>query len=182
MAKSVSILSLVGNALQGSVGPGHSAISVDHTVFSFEVTAGWADARSGWRIIGRSEYLNLNRSRPVIVQDLKSGQVNADHVLRYLLASDSNDDDYIGSGVCSSQVSNAIDAGTTVRFDPFGLDHPATVFHLARKLGLVQRTTVIPPTNWTWRSKMLLRDLYRLEPDGSASPLVPRRLYHPGKI
>ncbi len=163
MATSVSILNLVGNFARGGIGYGHTAIIVDQTVWSFEKITG-----SGWIQRDVESYVRLNRSRPVVRQDLFRSQVDPQKVHNYLKASNESGDGYGTSGVCSSQVSNAIDAGTTTEFNPFGIDEPVEVFHSARRAGIVKKVTVIAPKKWTPASTTKLRAHYRLDRDGSA--------------
>ena len=50
------------------------------------------------------------------------------------------DDDYVTSGVCSSQVASAIDAGMVQNFNPTRIDTPREVYVLARNKGIVGRS------------------------------------------
>lgn len=146
MAKRVAILTLVGNTRGGS-GPGHTALVVDGTAYSFENAGDWFSApsreRSGWISLPTTDYLDRNDWRPVIVQEMNPAHVRATSVLRYIRRSMAADDDYLGSGVCSSQVSNAIDAATVRPFNPRRVDTPHKVFTLARNRGLVSSTYLI---------------------------------------
>jgi len=146
MAKRVAILTLVGNT-SGGKGPGHTAVVIDGTVHTFENYGDWVSRpskeKSGWLAISTKAYLAKNTKRPVIVQEMKPGSVSANKVLAYVKKSTKNDDDYIGSGVCSSQVANGIDAGTTATFNPKGVDTPFKVFQLAERQGLADKTYLI---------------------------------------
>ncbi|MEO1999427.1 MAG: hypothetical protein ABGZ17_29630 [Planctomycetaceae bacterium] len=146
MSRRVAILTLIGNTSSGT-GPGHTAIVVDNRVYSFENAGDWFSLpnreRSGWKSFTTRAYLNQNRFRPVVVQEMNATTVNANSVARYIRSSIAADDDYMGSGVCSSQVSNAIDAATRRSFNPRGVDTPLKVFNLARTQGLASATYLI---------------------------------------
>ena len=146
MPKRVAILTLVGNTKNGS-GPGHSAIVVDDYVYTFENASDWFSSpkkeKSGWLVIRTTEYVTKNNWRPIIVQELNPAHVDAGKVLSYVKKSISADHDYLASGVCSSQVSNAVDAATTSSFNPSGIDTPYKVFSLARNRGLTSETYLI---------------------------------------
>ena len=134
----IAILTCVSNV--SGVGPGHSALVVGDMVWTFEQMKGPMD--SGWLIIDLKSYLKKNEHRPVVVQEL-SEKVNPSKALRYVSKSISRDDDYATSGVCSSQVASAIEAGTVetkVKFNPKGIDTPRNVYLLAKRRGLVKRT------------------------------------------
>lgn len=131
----VAILTLVSNA--SGLGPGHSALAIANDVYTFEEIAGaYGDS---WLILRVRDYLQKNEHRPVVVQELNDS-VNRTALMRYLQKSIQRDDDYLGSGVCSSQVANAIDAGTTKRFNPIHVDTPRRVYELAKAAGIVART------------------------------------------
>ena len=146
MAKRAAILTLVGNTKSGS-GPGHTAVVVDDTVYSFENAGDWFSSpkkeKSGWISLSTASYVNKNSWRPIIVQELNPAHVNASSVLNYVKTSSAKDDDYLTSGVCSSQVSNAVDKATTKSFNPKGVDTPFKVFQLANQRGLVSNTYLI---------------------------------------
>ena len=148
MSRRVAILTLVGNTESGA-GPGPTAIVVDNMVYSFENAGDWfshpSRERSGWKSFTTRSYLAANSFRPVIVQELNPSTVNANAVMRYIRGSIAADDDYMGSGVCSSQVSNAVDAATRRTFNPRGVDTPYKVFQLARSQGLASATYLIWP-------------------------------------
>lgn len=144
MAKTkVSILTCVSN-WRGS-GPGHTALVIGPTVYSFENAGDWfaVTERSGWQVFGVKSYLKDNEHRPVILQELTS-RVDAGKAFGYIVRSMAGDDDYIGSGVCSSQVSNAIDAAWNGSFNPAGVDTPHKVYTLANRSGIVA------DISWTW--------------------------------
>lgn len=113
-------------------------------MYSFENTGGWLSGpRSAWISLPTVDYLNENRFRPVIVQEMNPAHVNAGNVLQYVRESIADDDDYVGSGVFSSQVANAIDTATVRSFNPRGVDTPFKVFILVRKRGIVSSTYLI---------------------------------------
>lgn len=124
----VSLLTCVTNA--GGMGPGHSCIEVNGTVFSFQ-NPDYGEDNSGWLQFSRTDYLRRNRHRPVITQVLNS-QVSDGLTLRYINASITDDDDYLSSGVCSSQAANAIGAGSGERFNTPGIDTPYDIYNLAK--------------------------------------------------
>lgn len=137
----VRIMTFVTNG--GGVGPGHSAVTVDGSVYTFEETvAGWFSATSGWKKLKYDDYLASNKHRPVLVQYLSSKAVG-DRVTAYVNASIARDDDYgsLSAGVCSTQVSKAVDNSlpADIIFDPKGFDTPFGVYHCARRLQLVTK-------------------------------------------
>ncbi len=139
----VKILTFVSN-FNGS-GPGHSAVAVGSTVYTFEdVANGWLQSGSGWKKLIYGNYLKSNVHRPVLVQTIS--RASSYLVREYVNKSIKNDDDYIGSGVCSQQVAKAINYAlpTSVDFDPVGFDTPYKVYHLARRLSLSVRE------DYTW--------------------------------
>lgn len=146
----VRILTLVTNG-RGGTGPGHSAVAVNDKVYSFEefLGANTSTKTSGWKIFGFAPYLKKNGHRPALVQWLT--QVQEKRVLAYINESIRDDDDYGTSGVCSQQVSMAIDYGLPKRnFNPRGFDTPYGVYHHARNKGLVQREEYF----WTNRAEL----------------------------
>ena len=133
----VRILTLVSN-INGS-GPGHSAVAVGDTVYTFEeALGGWLQSDSGWKIVDFDPYLSDNEHRPVLVQTIVSAKSNL--VTEYVNRSISNDDDYLGSGVCSQQVARAVNYALPhgIDFDPRGFDTPFGVYQCARRLSLVR--------------------------------------------
>jgi len=138
MSKSVQLVTCVTNA--GGIGPGHSAIAYNNTVYSFE-QLDYGKSGSGWLVIGLTKYINNNKHRPVILQELTSA-VSAAKVLKYIQSSMRNDDDYIGSGVCSSQAAAAIDAAYSGTFNTIGVDKPYEIYQLAKDKGIVKSETM----------------------------------------
>jgi hypothetical protein len=133
----VKIMTFVTNTASGE-GPGHSAVAVGDTVYTFEDTGGWFASGSGWKTLVSSNYLASNEHRPVLVQTIP--QAIGPWVTEYVMQSIAKDDDYGGSGVCSQQVSRAVNYALPegVIFDPKGFDTPFGVYHCARRLGLVE--------------------------------------------
>ncbi|MBK8979765.1 MAG: hypothetical protein IPM29_28035 [Planctomycetes bacterium] len=137
--------------------PGHSAIIADDTVYTFEnLSGGVFSAASGWSVLKTTDYLKLpgNVKRPIVIQELSPSLVSAEKVLAYIHASIARDDDYLGSGVCSSQAASAIDAGVKGDFDPLGIDTPHSVWALARNRRIVTRTYVIWDSSYTPADKV----------------------------
>ena len=137
MAKKVTILTCVTNG--AGCGPGHTAIVLDETVYSFENTGDWFSSgagASGWITAKLDDYLKKNEKRPVLLQEL-SEKVKPGPVEDFIKKSIADDDDYLSSGVCSSLVASAVDAGFTGSFNPWGVDTPWKVYHLARQKGIV---------------------------------------------
>ena len=134
----VRILTLVSNI--NGAGPGHSAVAVGDTVYTFEeALGGWLQSTSGWKTLGYDPYLADNEHRPVLAQTLVGAEPT--YVTEYVQKSIANDDDYLGSGVCSQQVARAVNYSLPkdVDFDPKGFDTPFGVYHCARRLALVQK-------------------------------------------
>lgn len=133
--RGIAILTLISNAK--GVGPGHSAIVAGNNVYTFEELAGIRG--DSWIIINVSKYLKKNGHRPVVVQEVNE-KVNFKKVMNYLAHSIQRDDDYLTSGVCSSQVAAAIDAGMNQKFNPTRIDTPRKVYMLAKTKGIVKRS------------------------------------------
>jgi hypothetical protein len=137
--RNVRILTCVTNG-QG-IGPGHTALAVENTVYSFENIAdifSIITENSGWKTFGYSAYMKQNSFRPVLIQKLTI-KCNPDYLLEYIDKSIKRDDDYGSSGVCSTLASKAINYALPeeIVFDPKGIDTPFGVYHCARRLGLV---------------------------------------------
>lgn len=132
----VKIMTFVSNTVAGE-GPGHSAVAVGTTVYTFEDTGGWLSSGSGWKKLVMSSYMAANEHRPILIQTIP--QATSEWVTEYVDRSIANDDDYGGSGVCSQQVSRAVNYALPqhIDFDPKGFDTPFGVYHCARRLGLV---------------------------------------------
>jgi len=147
----VRILTFVTNV--NGVGPGHSAVAVGSTVYTFEDTGGWFNSGSAWKKLNYDQYLAGNTHRPVLVQTIPSA--NSGFVTEYVDQSIASDDDYIGSGVCSQQVARAVNYALphNIDFDPRGFDTPFGVYHCARRLGVVGRE------EYDWSGRASLRVL-----------------------
>ncbi len=129
----VSLVTCVTNA--GGLGPGHSCIDINGTVYSFQ-GIDYGGNKSAWVQFARSKYLARNAHRPVIFQKLTSAVADG-KVQRYILASIADDDDYATSGVCSSQAANAIESGIPGTFNTWGVDTPYDIYDLAKKKRIV---------------------------------------------
>ena len=140
----VSLVTCVTNA--GGMGPGHSCLDINGTIYSFE-GIDYGGNKSGWIQVARTKYLGKNTHRPVIYQTLTSA-VSEGRVLRYILASIADDDDYVGSGVCSSQAANAIEAGYAASFNTWGVDTPYDIYDLAQKKRIVTSAAAASATPW----------------------------------
>ncbi|MBT0958319.1 hypothetical protein IV417_13075 [Alphaproteobacteria bacterium KMM 3653] len=138
---SVSLITCVTNA--GGVGPGHSCLDISGTVYTFEGIDYGGDA-SAWRTFSLLNYLQQNEHRPVIVQRL-IGAVDTAKALKYISSSTANDDDYGGSGVCSSQAASAIEAAWGNDFNTFGVDKPYEIYDLAKTKGIVHSSNMYWP-------------------------------------
>ncbi len=118
------ILTCVTNA--GGVGPGHTALWVDNTVYSFEQMTSF----NGWLVQAATTYLNndQNKNRPVIAQTLNS-RVNAQKVLTALQDEAAEwFERYSAGNVCSQRASANLDAGASKGFNPRGFDTPYGVY------------------------------------------------------
>jgi hypothetical protein len=140
----------------GGVGPGHSAIAIDNTVYTFEAI-NYGKSGSAWKTIPLATYLASNTHRPVILQRL-SAAVDAKKTLAYIKKSTAADDDYIGSGVCSSQAAWAIEAGWGKKFDTLGADKPYEIYQLAKDKRIVSTEVMKWPgknkCNWFVRTRI----------------------------
>ena len=118
------IITCVTNA--GGSGPGHTALWVDNTVYSFELMGSF----NGWLVQSATTYLNndQNKSRPVIAQTLNS-RVNAQKVLK-ALQDEANEwfEGYGAANVCSQRAASNLDAGASKGFNPPGYDTPYRVY------------------------------------------------------
>ncbi|MFA5120444.1 hypothetical protein [Zavarzinia sp.] len=150
MATEVAIMTFVSNA--GGHGPGHSAVAVGDIAYTFEnVGGGWLQSGSGWLAKNKADYMRANEHRPILLQYLNAKAVPG-FIQEYVKKSSDNDDDYVGSGVCSTQVSKAVNYSLPegVIFDPKGIDTPFGVFHCARRMQLVIREEY----TWPGRGKI----------------------------
>jgi hypothetical protein len=137
----IAVLTLVSN-VKGS-GPGHSAIvasgKTSSKVATFEEIGGAATTGTAWMIIDTKSYLLKNTHRPVVVQELNE-KVRPLDVMGYVLGSMKRREGFLSSGVCSTQVARAIDAGTVKEFDAKGIDTPRQVYLLIKHRGLAKST------------------------------------------
>ena len=130
----VSLITCVTNG--GGLGPGHSCVDVNGTIYTFEAIRDWGSNNSGWVQFTRRNYMSQNTHRPVITQRFSSC-VSTGQVLNYIQASITGDDDYLTSGVCSSQAANAIEAGYQGTFNSWGIDTPVDIYQLAKSQRMV---------------------------------------------
>lgn len=160
----VKILTFVTNTASGD-GPGHSAVAVGDTVYTFEDTGGWFSSGSGWKTLIMSNYMAMNEHRPVLIQTIP--QAFGAYVTEYVTNSIRNDDDYGGSGVCSQQVSRAVNYALpeSIIFDPKGIDTPYAVYHTARRLGLVTAEEYFWPGKGKLRALAWSRIVNKLKAD-----------------
>ncbi len=150
----IAILTLVSNF--GGKGPGHTAIVISSSVYSFEDPLG---DKHSWLKMPIPTYLEKNAHRPVIVQELIGWQVTAKDSLSYIHKSMNSEDIYILSGVCSSQVASAVEAGIGQSFNPKGADTPDKVYRLAKWRGIVKREYYF----WPGKDRIHAHDRARLE-------------------
>jgi hypothetical protein len=121
----VRIMTFITNA--GGSGPGHSAVAVDSTAYTFEdIGGGWFQNGSGWRKLDVDTYLKNNEHRPVLLQTLKT--VTPEWVVEY--------------------VNYALPQN--IIFEPKGFDTPYGVFYCARRLKLVTGEQYV----WPGRAKL----------------------------
>ena len=130
----VSLVTCVTNG--GGIGPGHSCIDINNTIYTFEGIDYGGDA-SAWRKFSRVQYLKNNEHRPVIIQEL-IGAVDQSLALKYIQNSTAADDDYASSGVCSSQAASVIEEAWGNDFDTWGVDKPYEIFDLAKEKRIVK--------------------------------------------
>ncbi len=149
----IAILTLVSN-VKGS-GPGHSAIVASGKTTSRVATFEEIGGATAWVILDTKTYLHQNRHRPVVVQELNE-KVRPLDVVGYVLRSMKRLEGYMSSGVCSTQVAWAIDAGTVKKFEPKGIDTPRQVYLLVKHQGLVKSTYYY----WPGASASVLGDTF----------------------
>ncbi|QQS12526.1 MAG: hypothetical protein IPK81_24170 [Rhodospirillales bacterium] len=137
VCRRAALLTCVTNL--GGIGPGHSAIVLDSTVYTFEnVRGSWfVSGSSGWREVSAAAYFAENVHRPVVVQELDAGAVDASAIHAYIVESDLGDADYLSSGVCSQQAINAISAGVKGGIGVWGPNFPWEVYKAVQSSGLV---------------------------------------------
>lgn len=120
-------------------GPGHSALVIGPTVYSF-------GDNGGWYVVPSKTYMAENTMRPVLVQHLDPGQVDGDKMLAYVTDPWNASEWYVFSGVCSTQAAYAIAAATGKEFDAPWFDTPIKIAALARDKGYVQEAYVVMPS------------------------------------
>lgn len=131
MALTAGIITCVTNA--GGYGPGHTALYIDDTVYSFEQMGN----RNAWLVTRLDDYakLAINRGRPLIYYKLNN-RCSPDSIEAYLI-SDAQGWAVYGPNVCSQRASMALDAGTLGGFDPYGFDTPFGVYWCAWRKKIV---------------------------------------------
>jgi hypothetical protein len=136
-ARRAALLTCVTNG--GGIGPGHSAVVVDGFVYTFErFLAGWVTTTaSGWLQVRTRDYLDQNRHRPVIVQELAPTKTNATAILKYIASTDAADADYLSSGLCSHLAARSLSAGLPIKVNPWGWNFPFQVYHFLKHTRLV---------------------------------------------
>lgn len=119
---SIAILTCVTNG--GGYGPGHTALVIDGTVYSFEPNKQNA---SGWYTEASSTYIAGNKARPVILEYLKG--VDQGKVLNQIKF-EMNKPLWWGTtgGVCSQSAAIVLNKGASSGFDPSGYDTPYKVY------------------------------------------------------
>jgi hypothetical protein len=131
MARSVGIITCVSNA--NGYGPGHTALWIDGTVYSFEQMG----SKNGWLVIKADEYADTaqNRGRPLVYYHLNE-RTSPNMVEEYLIG-DAEGWSLYGPNVCSQRASLALNAGTLGGFDPKGYDTPFGVYWCAWRRKMV---------------------------------------------
>jgi len=132
MPNSVGIITYVTNS--NGVGPGHTALWVDGTCYSFEQMA----KGNGWLVLGVDSYVNraINLGRPLVYYKL-NGLVSPNSVEEYLLDDSAGLWPVYGPNVCSQRASLALNAGTFGGFNPYGYDTPFGVYWCAWRRNIV---------------------------------------------
>ena len=165
----VKTLTCVTNG--AGIGPGHSAVMVGTTVYTFEDQGGWFNSGSGWLTLQYASYMSDNEHRPVLLQTIQLAY--APSVTEYVNTSIANDDDYGGSGVCSQQVAMALDfALGDIDFDPRSFDTPFGVYHCGRRLGLTSNEEYFWPGKGSLSEAVRNRIVSKLSEDYSAAHAV----------
>ena len=160
-----ALLTCVSNFL--GVGPGHSAVVIDDHVFTFErVIGAWRVSNSsGWLQIKTRDYLKINTHRPVVVQELSTGKTDATAIYEYISLSDSKDEDYLSSGVCSQQAARALSAGLGLNINPWGFNTPHAIYMGVKQSGVVSKSYHTFPERGAYHfyAKNQLHNWYRPE-------------------
>jgi hypothetical protein len=133
--KRIAILTTVGN-LAWHYGPGHTALAVDGTVYSFEFPHFRVSTVQAY--FARPDIIQ----RPVVVQELDCQMLDASAVLDYLRYQVEDDIYFIRHNWCSYQAAMALKHGNE-QFEPEGIDTPWEVYNRARQLGMTTRTYFI---------------------------------------
>jgi hypothetical protein len=164
MSSEVVVVTCVTNT-GGGMGPGHSAVAVGAKLYTFEALD-YGGNGSGWLVFDREAYFSKNAHRPLLLQTIRHTAVCPHLVGEYVRKSIRADDDYIGSGVCSTQVAKALDAAMPrVRFEPRGFDTPYEVYRTARRLLLVAGERYLWPGRTGLEQTVKMRILAKLRAD-----------------
>lgn len=132
--KRLAVLTCVTN--DGRVGPGHTAIVLDSTVYSFEgLTTN--SKQSSWKVIPVKRYLASNTHRPVVVQELKKTMDPA-AVYQFIYKDDQSGADYGVNGLCSQRAALALSAASTLVVDPVGMNTPYNLYSFLETMGVVR--------------------------------------------
>ena len=109
-------------------GPGHTALWVGGTVYSFEQMGSF----NGWLVTSAQDYADLpgNKKRPLIYFKL-NGRVDGAKLGQYLKSESDEWFERYGPSVCSQRASIALDSATFGGFDPKGYDTPFGVYWCA---------------------------------------------------
>ncbi|BCW87269.1 hypothetical protein sos41_03980 [Alphaproteobacteria bacterium SO-S41] len=123
MATSVGIITCVTNA--SGYGPGHTALWVGGTVYTFEAM----NSYNAWLVMPASEYAALsgNRKRPLVYYKL-NGRVDGAKLGQYLRDEAAEWFERYGPSVCSQRASVALNEAAFGGFDPKGYDTPYGVY------------------------------------------------------
>ncbi|GAA5166066.1 peptidoglycan-binding domain-containing protein [Viridibacterium curvum] len=178
----LAVVTMLGNA--GGIGPGHTALVVGSDTYSFEDWAFWQAPSDAWMFFNTRQYLlQMNRTRPAIVQEL-TRSVQFKPIATYLVESIQAGDQYAADGVCSSQVAAALVRGTGPEFRPRGIVTPREVYLMLQRSGLVSRSYYywpdepssltlpgVPPPKWviTERLRREYPGIVRAPDDGVVS-------------
>jgi hypothetical protein len=102
----------------------------------------------------------------LLLQTLSMTAICPPLVAEYVNQSVANDDDYIGSGVCSTQAARALDyAMPSVVFEPRGFDTPFGVYSCARRLQLVVSESYLWPGRQALDEAVRMRVVDKLRSD-----------------
>lgn len=133
--KRIAIPTTVGN-VSWHYGPGHTAMAVDGTVYSFEFPHFKVGPVKAY--FARPDVIQ----RPIVVQELNCGMLDTSSVLDYLRHMVDDNIYFVRHNWCSYQAAMALKHGKET-FEPEGIDTPWEVYNRANQLGLATRTYFI---------------------------------------